>query len=249
MSIAMSDTEYELSRSETMLEDTYFSMPSLMFKYKAADNIEAIVRICDIFINNRIYMPTYKQLNDPFEGLNSRLISANRKERENFRENWRILSLSSDAFLPTLWAYYAGNYSGICIGFQTHNTFDDAQKIEYVNGMNSWTTDPELSVQNDLLKKYSDWSHEKEWRMIRQAEFDGEGRICNDYLKLKEGDVRCVLFGSNMELIVKEMIMQKLPESVRVLTIFPDEESYCLSAITSDGDIIKSTEELEEMLA
>ena len=44
------------------------SIPKYLFKYKSISSLEDVERFLDIIRNNRIYYPTYKQLNDPLEG-------------------------------------------------------------------------------------------------------------------------------------------------------------------------------------
>lgn len=44
------------------------SIPKYLFKYKSISSLEDVGRFLDIIRNNRIYYPTYKQLNDPLEG-------------------------------------------------------------------------------------------------------------------------------------------------------------------------------------
>jgi len=44
------------------------SIPKFLFKYKSISSLEDVERFLDIIKNNRIYYPTYKQLNDPLEG-------------------------------------------------------------------------------------------------------------------------------------------------------------------------------------
>ena len=44
------------------------SIPKYLFKYKSISSLEDVERFLDIIKNNRIYYPTYKQLNDPLEG-------------------------------------------------------------------------------------------------------------------------------------------------------------------------------------
>ena len=44
------------------------TIPKYLFKYKSISNLDDVERFLDIIKNNRIYYPTYKQLNDPLEG-------------------------------------------------------------------------------------------------------------------------------------------------------------------------------------
>lgn len=44
-------------------------LPDLLFKYKALNTKEDLIRTIDIIKNHRLYMPYRKQLNDPFESV------------------------------------------------------------------------------------------------------------------------------------------------------------------------------------
>ena len=109
------DVEYEIERQEyeEQLQEKHLkSLPEFLFKYKALNTEESIKRTVDILQDHRIFMPNYEQLNDPLEGANARLLGIDQTVRDEIRKKWQILALSSDCFLPTLWAYYADNYTG-----------------------------------------------------------------------------------------------------------------------------------------
>lgn len=62
-----------------------------------------------------------------------------------------------------MWAYYANNYSGVCIRFNAHS--DDilskhCQKVQYTN---HYLSDNSF---NNYFRKSIEWSHEQEWRIV-----------------------------------------------------------------------------------
>ncbi|MDO5326058.1 MAG: DUF2971 domain-containing protein [Clostridia bacterium] len=227
------DVEYEIERQEHELEvqrESYDSMPKILFKYKAISSINDLSRACDILQNNRIYMPTYQELNDPLEGLNSKLLCIDENTREELRKKWQILALSTDGLIPSLWAYYAGNYTGICIGFRTHTTFDDAKKVQYVTKQESISWDVGLSLPDDLLKKSKDWASEKEWRIIRQTVSLKKCSDCSKFFTFKPEDILCVFIGYKIDPIIVRTIQSIMAEKTKLFCVHPDNERYCLYA-------------------
>ena len=175
-------------------------------------------------------MPTYQELNDPLEGLNSKLLGVDENMREKLRKKWQILALSSDGLIPSLWAYYAGNYTGICIGFRTHTTFDDAKKVQYVTKQESISWDVEMSLSDDLLKKSKAWASEKEWRIIRKTESTERSGDQYKYFTFKQEDLLCVLVGYKTDPFVVSTVQSVMPGNARLLCVHPDKDKYCLYA-------------------
>lgn len=81
-----------------------------------------------------------------------------------------------------MWAHYAANHTGICIGFDSsHTPFSTARAVEYAQERPRIPSirvlqEDELLVRNVLLRKSEHWAYEKEWRAvkrpIRQEEID-----------------------------------------------------------------------------
>ena len=243
------DVEYEIERQEyeEQLQEKHLkSLPEFLFKYKALNTEESIKRTVDILQDHRIFMPNYEQLNDPLEGANARLLGIDQTVRDEIRKKWQILALSSDCFLPTLWAYYADNYTGVCIGFKTHDTFDDIVKVDYVDGHKTWTSDLN-GIEDDFKCKHKCWSFEKEWRIIRKAVFNDKGNVENQYLDFKENDIQHVFFFYKMKNEVLERIRNASPKSAQLWTVKPSTESYNLCAFNAnDNRVIYSTSQLLE---
>ena len=160
-------------------------MPKLLFKYLPLDTIEYLRRVADIIENYRIYWPTRSELNDPMEGIYTRVLMGyagntfhGRLEQENpllkeRREKFRILSLSESCFIPQLWAYYAGNYTGICLCYRGDYNFQKAEKVQYKSCEGSPTCFAEEyteeKIREDLLIKEENWKHEREWRIVEKG--------------------------------------------------------------------------------
>lgn len=157
-------------------------LPDLLFKYKALNSKEDLIRIIDILKNHRLYMPTRKQLNDPFEcasvspdvgGVMGASIMYAADEEPSYlesgRDEYRILAMSEECFSPQMWAYYCSDYSGICMGFSPSKSFSSAMPIRYINEQYVYSNEDVYgydlileAVEKGLLIKQKEWSHEKE---------------------------------------------------------------------------------------
>lgn len=215
------------------------NIPPIIFKYRNFKNFEYTE---DIFVNDRLYLPFSKDLNDPFEGGNVDYISE--IDREKFYDNikkCRILSLSQDCFSAPLWAHYAAECSGICIGFTTFETFKNIVKIEYENTIDKklwWSVDPENAFEKEFLYKYEDWSYEKEYRLIERE---------NDpYLHFKPYEMSVIIFGQKIDIERKENLMNIMPDNCIAFDIKTDKNRsrYYLTRCDSDEKPIYTLDEL-----
>lgn len=240
---AYDDEFYEhLLREE---ENRRNSQPKYLFKYKAFRTSADIDRFFDVVKNNRIYMPNYKQLNDPLEGTNAKMIGIDPKVRNKEREKWQILALSEDCLLPTLWAYYAENYTGVCIGFKTRPAFESVIKVEYVYDQKSLKWDVPLFMDEDLKRKNRCWFYEKEWRIIRSTEFNENGTIANQFYSFVPEALAHIFIGYEMPDNLKKIIAETVPSTTQLWIVEPDCKSYGLVAKNiRNGQEICKIEEL-----
>ena len=197
--------------------------PPFIYKYKAVSTKEDLIRLLDIFSNNRIYMPSYTQLNDPLEGeiisisvegyAGCSIFSAADKEDaivKQHKDDFRILSLAREYSNPQLWAHYANAYEGVCLCFATDGCFESIEEIEYCSDReglfvnNDRTMNKE--VRRSFFKKNSGWSYEKEWRIIRKCK--------RHYLKFKKSDLRGIIFGHRMSDEIRNFIVASIDKTV-----------------------------------
>ena len=244
-------------------------MPKLLFKYLPLDTIEHLRRVADIIENYRIYWPTKSQLNDPMEGAFTkvsmgyaggsihRVLEHEDQYIKAEREKFHIVSLSESCFVPQLWAYYAGNYSGICLCYRTDKYFKNAQQVQYQSVEKQPTCfDGEYTdekIRADLLIKEENWKHEREWRIVEKG-------IQSFYYYSPE-DLVAVILGwteeiekDNPELEFKrKTILKYLPENFPVyrvhigmqsLKIFLLENKY---PVTYDGARPHFIENVEDL--
>lgn len=126
--------------------------------------------------NCRLKVSLFDKLNDPFElsyfNLRDRkLRAAHRNYRNTLTNKYGIVSFSEDYRNPLMWGHYADRHRGVCLGFEAPEFklikvkyCDERLKIE----------DRTFATKNDvedlLSVKYSDWSYEKEWRLLIELE-------------------------------------------------------------------------------
>ena len=193
MELSEEEIEYQLELREHELEEME-KEPKLLFKYRAIVTAEDLARAIDILENNRLYMPTVLQLNDPFEGGNVDCMSEEENRKlEELRKTYRVLSLSEDCFAPTLWAYYAQETNGICIGFYKDSDFGMSQAVEYeeTKDRKQWLAfEPSSAADREYLYKNLAWSHEKEHRICCEKD--------ENYFQFEQSTFACLVLGDKI---------------------------------------------------
>ncbi len=201
--------------------------PKYLYKYKGIRTKEDLIRIIDIIENHRIYMPKYDELNDPLEGqivdikllgyAGAEMMRAADKEDvvvKKFKKEYGIVSLTDTYNSPLLWAHYANDYEGVCLCFSTKKAFCNSLPLEYCkerietrissdNNMNLYKL-----VKESFLKKNSDWSYEKEWRIV-------ERKCSEKYLQFEPNELCAVIFGHNLSDEIKDFLIVHLDENVK----------------------------------
>ena len=138
--------------------------------------------------------------------------------RHQFREVWseripgmRILCFSSDPESPTMWAHYAGGFTGAVLGFESSDDRDSpwllARPVVYRNEppslppVETWVKtflgeaeiDSEVYLSEYYYVKSPDWSYEKEYRVPSDCRTGEQGPF-SDYQFFPE-DLREVILG------------------------------------------------------
>ncbi len=206
--------------------------PPIVFKYKSLQTEREIERVIDIFQSKSIYWPTCEQLNDPFEGtLGADEVSGwagkwgfDQFDRrypfeENLRKEYRVFSVSDTCFSPQMWAYYAGNYNGICIGFYTENNFARLSPVIYRNTRYRYCTHLLNSSEIDkvfyenLFVKHKDWSSENEWRLIQKSN--------QKYITFSDSEIACIIIGDNVEPETAQRIYDVTDGKIQIFRAIP----------------------------
>ena len=95
----------------------------------------------------------------------------------SFAENIGVYCLTERKENILMWSHYANNHKGFCLEFKTDcKFFGRAQKIIYSEdypNFNFFKSTQKQTAKAMLLTKASDWSYEKEWRIVDHE--DGAG--------------------------------------------------------------------------
>lgn len=126
--------------------------------------------ICGDFFSRDYSIRTDRGLNVSFDDSSFRDLT-NEIKKTNF-----ILSFSTNCHNNPLWAHYADNHKGVCIQYDIKNNakkfiFDNCFPVFYddsnfSNEITSLDNIKDELILKPLLKKGTDWSYEREWRIV-----------------------------------------------------------------------------------
>lgn len=242
--------------------------PNLIFKYRSLVDERAKERFLDVVKNHRVFFANPTKLNDPFEGCLSNIsmgvagssIYAGRDQLHPYLveriNHTRVLALSEDCFSTDMWAHYASEYDGVCLCFRTDRAFSNIQKVQYSNENNSdmiFSPSPETVdnlLDKALLIKSTNWTQEKEWRIIRHNTED-------NYIQFKYNELVAVIFGHKVNENQKNELMKQIPDECRCFITYPGtatgtlhliKNGYRIPADGTTPDFIDSVDELYKRL-
>lgn len=122
------------------------------------------------------------ELNDPFEFLGLDLPREGRRVLTNMKKklstNMGLICLSSSWQNPLMWAHYADNYKGVCLGFDISESIEFT-KVSYDNderptlekiGLRSLSESKTEVFRTLMYSKFKAWEHEDEYRMFATLE-------------------------------------------------------------------------------
>lgn len=160
----------------------------------------------------------------------------------SIRKHLGVLSLTKRWKSMPMWAHYANNGSGACVGFQRlehiyigdeTRRFNKVTPILYDSQPRMMTFEPK-SDRNLYFYKHSDWSYEKEYRVIKplkRCSHVGDGLYVD---RLNSSVVKKVIFGwATPENLIKSTI-----EKVSVIN---NEVEFSQVYINSAGDILQNS--------
>lgn len=127
-------------------------------------------RTKDIFVNSRLFMAQYFNMNDPMEAF----YNANRLLEDEIRNiradktKLRICSLSKTYSDVLMWAHYGGSHKGVCIEVEVDDR--DATEMEVHYRSQLWTPQTIYpNIAEDIMShKFIPWQYEDEVRFIRK---------------------------------------------------------------------------------
>ena len=213
-----------------------YAKPKLLFKYKPLGKKVDFQRIEDILIHNRLYCCQSTKLNDPFEAARIKVWKSHAgismeqnsglepKWMEELRNKVRILSLSEDCFSQVLWANYANEYRGVCVGFYRKGAFQSAKSVNYSPVHHKelyYAQMPKGGIESKVLKeimseafnKSSEWRGECEWRVVENKQAE--------YMKFDESQFACLIIGNKVGRVYKRRIKDLVGDRFPILEIFP----------------------------
>lgn len=148
----------------------------MLYKYTTLDSLNKILD------SERLHFSSFWQLNDQHEAT-AITNYGNKEVKINYRKVVRTLSLSKKCDIPSMWAYYAKNNEGICIGFDENLLeFDlcgkykklDIYDVNYCDNIpndgvinaNQNTFEGRKKIKRALATKGKSWCSENESRIF-----------------------------------------------------------------------------------
>ncbi len=215
--------------------------PKYFYKYKGIRTIEDLERLVDIIKNNRIYIPTRTQLNDPMEckymprvafaHSGNWIISSTHHVDpivESAMDKYRVLSLSADGTNLQMWAHYSNNYSGVCIEFKNTGELSQAKPVQYLDETPHFkifyedeftASDREKWVLDSYFMKSGGWKYEAEYRILKSKE--------EKYLPIRNTDIASIVIGHNLAESCRDYIYNLCKEkSIPVYYTWPSDFDY-----------------------
>lgn len=139
-----------------------------------------------ILPDQQLRISTFDRVNDPFELL-GQIKNGNRSKhdfawlRKYWTEAYGFISFSDNWESPLMWAHYANNHTGVCLGIDVQ--FGDPKEIKYLPARSITDIDftefetaaDEALFQKIATTKFEQWAYEKEWRLFRKLDFDAKG--------------------------------------------------------------------------
>ncbi|CEJ64544.1 MULTISPECIES: DUF2971 domain-containing protein [Citrobacter] len=172
----------------------------ILFKYRKFDK-----SCLELLLNRELWFASPATLNDPFEAQSSldEVLDAvwaryplPQTERETYEDYLQkklssagICSFSRARKNQLMWAHYADEHKGVCIGFKEHKIRPEGSHIfpldvtyqdnypfdgiierfnhfEHEPGMNDWNTITGDILYSVLGTKYTSWNYERERRLL-----------------------------------------------------------------------------------
>ncbi len=123
--------------------------------------------------------------------------------RVDLLEKYRICSFSAVNNNPLLWSHYADSHQGFCLIFDADNdSFGEALEVRYQDEypVVNYIEEDELEIMKSSgFVKFSDWSYEKEFRLVSaEPNFVNSLPVNNNIWKFSQEMLVGVIFGHKM---------------------------------------------------
>lgn len=173
----------------------------------------------------------HRQITSSFYDDTSRIARLQRSAVRNIKAKAGILSLTSNWSNLPMWAHYAGNADGFVVIFDKLDDYfrgdqtgvlDQVEPVTYSEEFEGMTFRP--STQKNLFFwKYSDWSYEKEFRVVSALERCEKKAVGTTTMWLREIDpmfVTGVIVGWNVGKDVRKQLAAIQSNLNRDITLF-----------------------------
>jgi hypothetical protein len=225
--------------SEKMARIEYYVKPLRLYRYRSLNNGK-FDRELNAIKASYLWCSAYMDLNDPMEGSfsSSKLLRQSARYREiknaiiDNKAAIRMSSFSEVFDHELMWAHYADQFKGICIGYSLRKLLENlGNEIEFVRMFYSEkvplvsysTNDPVTLAKMVLSYKNYRWLYEREWRM-----FANRGRT--DYFK--ESCVTHVYLGARMNPEYRNRLIAELtPLGIKTSEMSVDKYSIKFSRL------------------
>lgn len=198
------------------------------FKYRSLSNLRYFL---DILVNKRLYMASYRELNDPIEGAYVANLDGPEVDLNTLRilrgdkDQWRICSLSKKHDNILMWAHYADSNKGCCIECSVIPAQGaDKVNVSYVpEVLPIGYYDPDKTAKELLSRKLECWSYEDEVRFMKRAPDTREGNI---YLKIKIHKIYLGVDVSNKDKDFYRQLILSINKKIEVIEMERDNLTY-----------------------
>ncbi len=195
-----------------------------LYKYRSLKNFEFVL---DIALRQRLYCPTYNDLNDPFEGLFKDKLRTmvtrmnvmglpfmasrfgngfvHKSVEDMTTDIPRICSLSSSLNDVRLWSHYADGHKGVVFEIDFKGIEPQVNEVTYSKDLPVFSTSilGGAIPKEVLLCKTDHWEYEAEYRIFHDDDyFDISNRLTAIY------------FGSRIDESQYDLLMRILPEEI-----------------------------------
>lgn len=181
-----------------MVSENKPTRPTTLYRYRPLGS-DLVKRELDAIFSSYLYAPRFDQMNDPMEAMieyptEDRFAFLMPKDILEFSKKALsgaaatakksgLISMSTTHLDYPLWAYYASNFEGICLEFDTQElALGDLQRTPLLPVVYDSIAPPQLTfellaisetmelITNRLMQKRQEWQHEKEWRYLAGKE-------------------------------------------------------------------------------
>lgn len=187
--------------------------PRYLYRYRSLSDKSQVIQELDALQNSFLWFSSFATLNDPAELADAdtkrvpiladcvlRLMLKDPKGRiakvmnnraKYLASGWMdkdisgVCCFSEKGDHQAMWAYYAGNFTGICVRYDMHKLlalnefcwgnkplkviYDDERLVSAKNTIDFGSNTSE--GKKALSTKHPDWMHEQEWRLLKRNEF------------------------------------------------------------------------------